>query len=241
MFTESLRFEPTSHECDFLEIFPAQIECVRQTAHTLEFLRVKTNGSTSVVCVQGIRLGVLLRELLAGKRNVISIGPVGPQCCRASVQAIIQRYGWTRPKDAMALDPNATPPSLFQFENGLMRDHWRHDAITGFAVPSGRAPKTKILLQFRDRHAYVLHTLPGTFSSVLAELKKTHFRYDMVNRFSTFIANPYPPCPLIRTERYTFDKIDYEEKNLAVRGEWEVVIEFPRAPRADGPSIDLPR
>jgi len=224
MLSAALTFEFGPSERDVKVLLPHQILCIRQTAHTLEFLWAKGKGSTGVICVEGMNLGILRREILCGSRTTIQGGSVGPAWSRCTVTKLYPRLGWTRPKDRLALDPNPLPNLYVQMETGTTRDLWGHEALDRFAVPRGTAEK--LLLQFASKHAYILHTVPTEFLDMLRQLRKANFTYAMTNRFSVFSKNPYPSFPKLGVDRYIFQAIDYVEHDLASKSEWDVIIDF---------------
>jgi hypothetical protein len=236
MFHEAITFEYGPTERDVKVLLPHQILCVRQTANTLEVLWAKGGNRTAVIAIEGINLGILRRELLCGMRTVIQGGPQGPAWSGCTVTKIYHRLGWTKPVGKLALDPNPLTVPFLQMETGTTRDLWSHDHLDRFAIPRGT--QERLLIQFLPQHAYVLHTDEGTFLTRLRELRKANFTYAMKNRFSVFHSNPYPPFPYLGLDRYTFREIAYEERDLASKAEWEVVIDF-RPISASAPSVDL--
>jgi hypothetical protein len=234
MFNEAIAFEYGPTERDVKVLLPHQILCVRQTLHTLEILWAKGGDKTAVIVVEGIHLGILRRELLCGSRTTIQAGSQGPAWSRCTVARIYHRLGWTKPQGKLALDPNPLAAPFLQMETGTTRDLWCHDRLDRFAIPRGT--QEKLLIQFLPNHAYVLHTDAGVFLPRLRELRKANFTYAMKNRFSVFHSNPYPPFPHLGLDRYTFRAIAYEERDLASKAEWEVVIDF-RPLSASAPSV----
>jgi hypothetical protein len=225
MFHQPLQFQLASDERKLTVVFPDQILCLRQTAGALEFLRGFENGTTDVIVAEGTNPGVLRREIIHGVRIMIAGGSCGPAWSRCKVARIYRRLEWTIPKERLAPDPNPAPDFYLQMETGLTRDLWPRSRLETFAVP--RNPKDEqFLLQFHQRHAYALKAFPGTFSSLLAEFKRTNFHYDMINRFTVFPGNPYPPLPGIDLRRLAFQSIDYRPSNLAQESRWEVILDF---------------
>jgi hypothetical protein len=152
-------------------------------------------------------------------------GPHGPRWAGCHIDDIHERYGWTPAKLALEPDANPMPEQFMQFEGGLTRDVWSFAHLSAVAVP--RKPQlNQVMFQFLTQHAYVMDTLPGAFSSVLAELRHDNFQPGAKNRYSVFTNNPYPSAARPDWNRYTFSKIHYEEKNLAARGEWNILLDF---------------
>lgn len=237
MYPHPIHFELSTNERDIFILFPNDFLGVRQTANALDFL-YRSNGSTRVISVTGSMLGILRRDVLNEAITVIRQGPHGPRWAGCRIDRIYERYGWTAATLGLGPDANSLPGQFMQFETGVTRDVWFFGQLSAVAVPRDHN-RNQILFQFMNRHAYLLDTLPGAFSAVLAEMRRDNFQMGTKNRFSIFTTNPFPAVAKVDWNRYTFAKITYEEKNLAARGEWNILLDFRPAAPALGMSISI--
>ena len=233
MIFEALQFEPAGEPRKVSVLFPGQILCLRQTRSSLEFLWERPGRDEEVVAVEGRNLGIIRREIVCDARTTVACGPCGPAWARCSVSRIHPRLTLTKPAAPMAPDPNTVAEWFIQMETGTARDLWPHGRLDAFAVPRGR--EEKFLMQFHGRHAYVLTAIPGTFSTVLAAIRRENFTYSMTNCFTVFQGIPLPGVVL---RRHAFQSIEYRPETLAQRREWEVLRDF-RVPRPPGPSQSI--
>jgi hypothetical protein len=204
-------------------ISPSQLHCIRQTAHTLEFLYRRPDGTFRVVIVTGSNLGLLRREILAGTVHLLTPGSYSPPNTRVAIHSIVDSSTWSLPKETMAPDPNPVAKTCLQFETGMVRDLWSHSHLDAFALPSRKSDQ--FLFQFRGEYSYILTAIPHTFLDILAKLKLSNLDPGMLAKFST-IPDALPNLPGVAHERYRMKEILFNRRNYAAESNWNVVMDF---------------
>jgi hypothetical protein len=234
MLDQPIQFEHSKNEREITVLLPQQLVCLRQTVGGLEFVRETSNGGTGVIAVDGLNLGALRREVLRGEIQRIHTGPFGPGWSRCIVVHIGPRYAWSKDKEPLAPDPNSTPEECFQLETGTSRDVLPRRSLEAFAVARGAADQ--FLLQFRDRHSYILTACPGTFTPMLARMKAANFGHTMPNQFAPSPATVQLPGILVN--RFVLQSVEHKPGNLAEQSRWQVILDF-RPARSLRPSIGI--
>lgn len=225
MLLNNLQFQLSDNARD-VEIWPiSQLLCIRTTEGTIEFLRKKPNGSTSVMVLEGMNLNVLRPAILNNRLWQFSTGPVEPHAACIYIHRIYRRLGWTIPQRWMAADPNPVPSDLIEFETGRARDLWSLSSLEAYAVDQSKAPK--MLFQF-PKHAYVLTCSPTRFISILEQLKASNLQPGMPNKLSQ-IPNHLYPCDTVRLQ---LAGIDLKERDLSNQSSWEILYPPERVPGA---------
>jgi hypothetical protein len=218
MLLNNLQFQLSDDERD-VELIPIhQLLCIRLTEGSLEFLREKPNGSTSVIALEGINLCVLRPAVIHNQLFKFKCGLYEPQKAQAFVVRISRRLGWTKATTPMSASPNTSPLPLCEFETGTTRDLWQLRDLEAFGVYKGI--ETKFLLQF-PRHSYVLDCPKSTFSHTLAMLKDSNMQVGMLNKFSVFVDAKYPTPP----HRFQMNAIACKERELADQSTWTLIID----------------
>lgn len=223
MFTNAIQFQLPNGDREWTVVLPEQLLSIRQTTTAVEFLRLAGNGSPTIVSVKGDNLGILLRAVLRGACPIITCGPYGPSWGRCTVTSIRDRLAWEPCTIPMAPDPNPTPDNFFSFETGTSRDLWPFRSLTVFAI-SRRRSQNQFMLQFPHEHAFVLETEPAAFLPMLKTFQASNFTLGMPHRFTAFGRNPYH-CP-VTLAPFQFRSIRFERRNLAARGEWEILLAY---------------
>lgn len=234
MLDQPLQFEHSRNEREITVLLPQQLVCLRQTTGGMEFVRETSSGGTSVIAVDGFNLGALRREVLHGSVQQIRTGPFGPGWSRCIIVHIGPRYAWSKDKEPLAPDPNPTPEACFQMETGTSRDVWPRRSLEAFAVARGAA--NRFLLQFRDRHSYIVTARPGTFAPMLAKMKAANFGRTMPNQFSSSQATVQ--LPAMPANRFVFQAVEHKTGNYAEQSAWQVILDF-RPARSMRPSIGI--
>jgi len=136
------------------------------------------------------------------------------------IATIAEERGWTVATAAMFPDPNPVRGDCLLLETPTTRDLWSRRDLEIFALrPAGR-----FLLQFRDRHAYVLTPRQGEYEAIRDAILDSNLDPGSTNAFTMHPQHRYPAGSLVKP--YRFAAIEYKHRDVASEGGWDVVMDF---------------
>ena len=215
MFSRNVQIYLRKDDPDSMQMVrPADAMCSRLTRATVEILAVLPNNSTYRVEVfRGPDLLPLWTDLVGNRVHQFQPGSLG-------IATIAEERGWTVATAAMFPDPNPVRGDCLLVETPTTRDLWSRRDLEVFALrPAGR-----FLLQFRDRHAYVLTPRQGEYEAIRDAILDSNLDPGSTNAFTMHPQHRYPAGSLVKP--YRFAAVEYKHRDVASEGGWDMVVDL---------------
>ena len=228
MFSRNIQIYLKKGDPDSMQMIrPADAMCSRLTRGTVEILALLPNNSTYRVEVfRGADLLPLWTDLVGNRVHQFQPGSLG-------IATIAEERGWTVATAAMFPDPNPVRADCLLLETPTTRDLWSRRDLEIFALrPAGR-----FLLQFRDRHAYVLTPRQGEYAAIRDEILQSNLDPGTKNAFTMHPEHRYPAGSLVKP--YRFAAIEYKHRDVASEGGWDKVMDFRGQSMGPGISVSI--